>query len=165
MSLRNIIIGVGYGCGIMVLVYFTWAAIIWQGNNARAQTLAQIQTALVLTRQRVYQKQNAGIFGGETPAATIYLYYEFLESRDFILLSTYFVPDKRKAELSRFNDVTDNAILQFVKKLKAAEETAKKDNPSKSPYIINSPIKMEMQKMDNGVWEFVYINYDLKNTK
>lgn len=149
---------VGVICGIALLVSLTWVVVIWQEQNAQANRSAQLEGDLVIVRQRLYDRQSAGIYGGKTPAETIYLYYEFLESRVFPVLSTYFVPEKRAAELSRFDGVSEKEILVFVEELRAAEAIAKKANPTKSPYIMTTPLKMELQKMDNGVWEFVYIN-------
>jgi hypothetical protein len=163
LSFVNVFIGVGVYCAVMALAYMIWMAVIWQKQNSQAKTLARIETTLELVRQKTYEKQNAGIFGGKTPAETIYLYYEFLESRTTILLSTYFIPEKRQVEQNRFDGVSEKNILQFVEKLRAAEAVAKKDNPSKSPYIMTSPVEMKLQKMSNGVWEFEYINYDLKS--
>lgn len=163
LSLMNVFIGVGVYCVVIALMYLIWAAVIWQNSNAQSQNLARMQTVLALVRQRAYEKQSAGLFGGKTPAETIYFYYEFLESRALPLLSTYFIPEKRAAELNRFDGVSENSILQFVGKLRLAESIVQKENPSKSPYTMTSPVEMKLQKMKNGVWEFEYINYDLKS--
>lgn len=153
---------VGVICGIALLVFLTWMAVIWQKQNAQANQLAKLESDLVIVRQMLYDRQNAGIYGGTTPAGTIYLYYEFLESRVFPVLSTYFIPENRQAELTRFDGVSEKEILAFVEELRSAEAAAKKASPTKSPYIMTTPLKMELQKMENGVWEFTYIDRKLK---
>lgn len=148
---------VGVICGVALLVSLVWAGIIWQKQSSQAKLLAQMQADLAEAKVRLYAKQNAGIFGGKTSAETIYLYYEFLQSRFFLVLSTYFIPEKRQAETTRFDGVSEKQILAFVEELRSAEAIAKKASPTKSPYIMTTPLKMELQKMDNGLWEFVYI--------
>lgn len=153
---------VGAFCAIVVLISMVWATVIWQKQMAQDKQLAAAQATLMLVQKNRYEKQNAGIFGGKTPAETIYLYYEFLESRFFPVLSTYFIPEKRQAELTRFDGVSEKEILAFVEELRAAEVLAKKADPKESPYVMTSPVKMKLLKMENGVWEFQYMDRQLK---
>lgn len=153
---------VGVICGVALLISLVWTAIIWQKQTSQAKQLAQVQANLAESQKRLYERQSAGIFGGKTPAETIYLYYEFLESRDFPVLSTYFVPEKRVAELSRFDGVSEKEILAFVEELRASEVLAKKAERDVSTYSASFPVEMGLKKMENGVWEFEYIYRKLK---
>lgn len=148
---------VGIFCAIVALISLLWITVIWQRQRARTRQLTDIQVTLALAQKNLYAKQNAGIFGGKTPAETIYLYYEFLEARFFPILSTYFVPEKRQAELTRFDGVSEEEILALVEELRAAEILARKADLQKNSYVITSPLKIKLLKMENGAWEFEYI--------
>lgn len=163
ISWVNISKGVAISIGILAIVAGIIFAVFAYRANQREERLEEMKVILKDIQRRVYERQNAGFFGGKTPAETIYLYYEFLESRDFPLLSTYFVPEKRTEELSRFAGVSEREILAFVEELRAAELLARTADPRATTFTMDSPVNLGMKRMENGVWEFEYINREFKS--
>lgn len=162
LSLLNIAKGVVVSMVALALIAGIAYGVYAIQINSRDKRLAEMEQTLKVIQERLYARQSEGIYGGKTPAGTIYLYYEFLESRDFPVLSTYFIPEKRAVELSRYDGVSEKEILAFVEELRAAEILARKADSSAKTYKMTSPVNMELKKMPNDVWEFVSINRKLK---
>ncbi|KKT85582.1 MAG: hypothetical protein UW85_C0018G0009 [Parcubacteria group bacterium GW2011_GWA1_Parcubacteria_45_10] len=161
-SWKNVLKGVGIFAGGVILVAIIAFGVYEARVSSRDERLSEMETTLKLIQDRLFEKQNAGIYGGKTPAETIYLYYEFLESRLFGVISTYFVPEKRAEEFKRYDGVSEKEILEFVEELRAAEVLARSADVNVSEFKMTSPVDLGLKKMANGVWEFEYINRKLK---
>jgi len=161
-SWKNVLKGVGILFGAIVFVGAVAYGVYEIQSGYRDAQLDEMKLVLKDVQRRLYERQSAGIFGGKTPAETIYLYYEFLESRDFPVLSTYFIPERRAAELARFDGVSEKEILAFVEELRAAEVLARGADVNVSEFKMTSPVNLGLKKMANGIWEFEYINRKLK---
>ncbi len=161
-SWKNVLKGVGIFAGGIILVAVIAFGVYEIQTGSRDKRLSEMETTLKIIQDRLFEKQNAGIYGGKTPAETIYLYYEFLESRLFGVIGTYFIPEKRAEEFKRYDGVSEKEILAFVEELRAAEILARTADPNASIFTMDSPVELKLVKMENGVWEFEYINRKLK---
>ena len=161
-SWKNVLKGVGIFAGGIILVAIIAFGVYEIRISSRDKRLSEMEATLKVIQDRLFQRQNAGIYGGKTPAETIYLYYEFLESRLFGVIGTYFIPEKRAEEYRRYDGVSEKEILAFVEELRAAEILARTADPKTPVFTMDSPVDLKLVKMENGVWEFEYINRKLE---
>ena len=161
-SWKNVLKGVGIFAGGIILVAIIAFGVYEIRISSRDKRLSEMEATLKVIQDRLFQRQNAGIYGGKTPAETIYLYYEFLESRLFGVIGTYFIPEKSAEEFKRYDGVSEKEILTFVEELRAAEILARTADPKTPVFTMDSPVDLKLVKMENGVWEFEYINRKLE---
>jgi len=100
------------GAVVLVLVALYFAGYLkWYAEGAKYRIQNEISNQYIASQEREQAALEAQYkndpYGGATPEATLKLFIEALEKKDYTLASNYFVPEKRAEEL--------NALPEAVK--------------------------------------------------
>lgn len=141
------------------LIYFSSK----EASNSKKQ--AVLLAKLKNVENLAYIRNTKNNYGGETPAGAIYMYYEFLQSKQYPLASTIFTAETRDEHLSKLKDISEPAMRKFVEVLRLSEKEAAKVDASGERVEIPSPIKVVVKKVmgyaGSPVWQIESIDYQL----
>lgn len=142
-----------------VFIYFSYVeARNSRNHNELVQKLKNVENLAFIRNT----KDN---YGGETPAGAIYMYYEFLESKQYPLASTIFTRETRGRHLDSLKDISEPAMRKFVEVLRVSEKEATKAETSGEKVEIVDPIRIIFKKvpgyLGDPVWQIESIDYRL----
>lgn len=112
-----------------------------------------------------YVRNNKENYGADTPAGTIYMYYEFLESQQYPLASTFFTRETRMAHLEKLRDISEPNMRKFVEVLRISEKESMGISPEGDTFKLSTPINIEFKKVPgyagSPVWQIESMDYKL----
>jgi hypothetical protein len=143
----------------VVFIYFSYTEI--KNNNDHAKLLLKLKNVETLA----YVRNNRDNYGADTPAGTIYMYYEFLESQQYPLASTFFTRETRMAHLEQLKDISEPNMRKFVEVLRIVEKESMGIRPEGDSFKLSSPINVEFKKVPGyagaPVWQIESMDYRL----
>jgi hypothetical protein len=128
-------------------------------NYRENQKIEEANQNFITAVNIIYEKQKDLDVGGPTPFDTLSRYTELLQIDADKLASTYFIKDKRVAELNRMDGVSYDKRWDYIWLLKADQDILKSQKISSSAVNISKPLPLVMKKAKNGVWQIESINY------
>ncbi len=142
-----------------IFVYFSYS------EAKKTAYQEELLAKLKVVEDMAYIRNTKANYGADTPAGTIYMYYEFLESQQYPLASTFFTRETRMAHLEKLKDISEPNMRKFVEVLRVSEKEYKGIRPEGDSFKISNPIDMEFRKVPgyegSPVWQFESIDYKL----
>ena len=103
----------------LILVAFYLAGYLkWYAEGAKYRIQNEISNQYIASQEREQAALEAQYkndpYGGATPEATLKLFIEALEKKDYALASNYFVPEKRAEELSALPEAVKSGGVDMM---------------------------------------------------
>lgn len=142
-----------------VFVYFSYT------EMKASADYAKLLSKLKNVENLAYIRNNKDNYGADTPAGTIYMYYEFLESQQYPLASTFFTRETRMAHLEKLKDISEPNMRKFVEVLRISEKESMGIRPAGDSFKLSNPIDIEFKKVPgytgSPVWQIESMDYKL----